>query len=80
MSKLLQKVIPGDEDLTAIYDRTKNRNGAGISTRAFPLESPSKKEKETIKLRGKVKQTTIHIERAKIYKIPACIQIDRVSN
>ena len=32
-----------DEDLTAICDRTKKRNQAGISTRAFPLESPSNK-------------------------------------
>ena len=30
-----------DKDLTAICDRTK-KNQAGISTRAFPLESPSK--------------------------------------
>ena len=30
-----------DKDLTAICDRTK-KNQAGISTRAFPLESPGK--------------------------------------
>ena len=33
-----------DEDFTAICDRTKKKNEAGISTRAFPLESPSKNE------------------------------------
>ena len=32
-----------DKDLTAICDRTKKNNEAGISTRAFPLESPSNK-------------------------------------
>ena len=31
-----------DEDLTAICDRTKKKKEAGILTRAFPLESPSK--------------------------------------
>ena len=33
-----------DEDLTAICDRTKEKKKkeAGILTRAFPLESPSK--------------------------------------
>ena len=35
-----------DEDLTAICDRTESRNEAGISTRAFPLESLSNKERE----------------------------------
>ena len=29
------------EDLTAICDRTKKKKKAGISTRAFTLESPS---------------------------------------
>ena len=31
-----------DEDLSAICDRTKKKKEAGILTRAFPLESPSK--------------------------------------
>ena len=32
-----------DEDLTAICNRTKKNDEAGISTRAFPLESSSNK-------------------------------------
>ena len=35
---------------------------------------------KNIKSRGKVNQTTIHIQRAKIWKIPSCLQKDRISN
>ena len=34
-----------DEDLTAICDRTKKKYEASISTRAFPLKSPSKNKR-----------------------------------
>ena len=37
-------------------------------------------KQKNIKSQGKVKQTTIHMQRAKICKIPACLQINSVSN